>query len=69
MANVPYHDEDEDKAMDKKRSVKEWDCPDCNANNPAGEPIFEGDEIRCNYCGEEYKVLFTEGGKLKLKGL
>ena len=46
---------------------KEFDCPSCNANNPAGDPFGDGEEVLCNYCGEQYMVKVTEEGKLKLR--
>ena len=45
----------------------EFDCPNCNANNPYGDGFRVGEEIRCYYCGTEYKVKITDTGKLKLK--
>ncbi|HVE86739.1 MAG TPA: hypothetical protein VND93_27970 [Myxococcales bacterium] len=46
---------------------KEFDCPSCNANNPNDEGFGDGDELLCNYCGQEYKAKVTEEGRLKLK--
>ncbi len=43
----------------------EFDCPECNANNPID--FFVGEDIRCLYCGIEFKVLPGEGGKFKLR--
>lgn len=63
-----YSDEGEKAAAaEKKRSFDEFDCPVCNANNPYGDGFRVGDEIRCFYCGTEYKVKVTDTGKLKLK--
>ncbi len=68
-----YDDDDEnDKeaaASGPQRKFKEFDCPSCNANNPCGDPIGDGDEIVCNYCGTEYEVKVSEEGKLKLREL
>lgn len=50
-----------------KKNFDEFDCPICNANNPYGDGFKVGDEIRCFYCGTEYKVKVTDTGKLKLK--
>ena len=65
-----YEDEDEKEAKDQHgvgTRFKEFDCPSCNANNPADPPFGDGEEILCNYCGTEYRVKVTEEGRLKLK--
>lgn len=68
---VQYDDSDEIKEMNTNagaaRRFREFDCPDCNANNPVEATIGEGDECLCNYCGNEYKVKVTDEGRLKLK--
>ena len=51
----------------KPKVFDEFDCPLCNANNPYGDGFKENDEIRCFYCGQEYKVKISDNGKLKLK--
>ena len=58
-----------DKAADDiaKKTFDEFDCPICNANNPYGDGFKVGEEIRCFYCGTEFKVKVTDTGKLKLK--
>jgi len=65
---------DDDEAKDAERSEgkgkrKEFDCPNCNANNPTEEPLADGMELLCNYCGNEYKVKLTSEGRMKLKEL
>ena len=67
------HDDFEDDEKEKETGgsgaasrFKEFDCPSCNANNPA-DPFGDGDEVLCNYCGSEYKVKVTDEGKLRLK--
>jgi transcription elongation factor Elf1 len=65
-----YEDHDEDERSSPttgRQSFKEFDCPSCNANNPCDPPLSEGDEILCNYCGSEYQVRVTDGGKLRLR--
>ena len=62
------HDEDEIKAMKSAGSkYKDFDCPTCNANNPVDEPLSDGGEVRCNYCGLEFRVTLPEGGRPKFK--
>lgn len=65
-----YEDEDAKKAEAEagvNSRFKEFDCPSCNANNPADPPFGDGEEVLCNYCGQEYRVRVTEEGRLKLK--
>jgi len=50
-----------------ERHFHEFDCPVCSANNPYDEGFVEGDEVRCFYCGEEFKVTLTTSGRLKLR--
>ena len=63
--------DDDDKSSKSKsgKALKEFDCPTCNANNPTDEPIKDGDEIRCHYCGNDFLVSFTDSGRMKLKEL
>lgn len=68
MALGDYGDEEkEDAAAD--RVFDEFDCPLCNANNPYGDGFKAGDEIRCYYCGSEFKVRVDENGRMKLREL
>jgi ribosomal protein S27E len=68
-----HDDDDEDvgSAMwaGARRRFTDFDCPDCNANNPHDDGFGNGDEVRCYYCGQEFKVLVTDEGRLKLKEL
>lgn len=66
------HYEDDDDARDTaqlgpNRKFKEFDCPDCNANNPSDPPFGNGDELLCNYCGSAWEVRVSDEGRLKLK--
>jgi transcription elongation factor Elf1 len=68
------HEDDEVESKDSigsgtKRRFKDFDCPDCNANNPRDEPFGDGEEVLCYYCGQEYKAHVNDDGKLKLKVL
>jgi DNA-directed RNA polymerase subunit RPC12/RpoP len=66
-----FQDDEKEKdlgaASGSKRRFKEFECPDCSANNPIDESFGNGEEITCNYCGTEYKVVVNDDGKLKLK--
>lgn len=65
-----YEDDDHNKAeagTGTDAKFKEFDCPSCNANNPCDPPFGDGDELLCNYCGQDYKVKVTEEGRAKLK--
>ena len=64
------HDDDDDKdeQFELGGVLTEWDCPDCNANNPCDEKVgAKGVELRCNYCGNEYLCIRTDEGRLKFK--
>jgi hypothetical protein len=66
-----YDPDDDDHKKDleasSKKKIKDWDCPSCNANNPVGEQMRDGEETICNYCGTTFLVKITDEGKLKLK--
>jgi transcription elongation factor Elf1 len=67
MALRDYGGEEEKAESPKKKVFDEFDCPLCNANNPYGDGFMSGDEIRCYYCGSEFRVRVNEEGKMKLK--
>ena len=53
---------------DKVKIFTEFDCPVCDANNPWDEGFKHGDEIRCHYCGADFKVKAYEGSnRFKLR--
>ena len=64
------YDEDSEKesAAEALRAnqLKEFDCPDCNANNQCDPPATDGAEILCNYCGTEF-LLKIQDGKVRFK--
>lgn len=66
-----FHDDDElsPRHGGAKRRFTDFDCPDCNANNPHDEGFGNGDEVRCYYCGQEFKATVNEDGRLRLKEL
>jgi hypothetical protein len=51
------------------RKFGDFDCPNCNANNPYDEKFGDGDEVRCFYCGCEFGARVDDSGRLKLKEL
>ncbi len=53
--------------MTTKEKWTEFECPNCSANNPYDDGFRAGEEIRCFYCGLEFKVIDTGDGKFKLK--
>lgn len=55
--------------LGEDRRFADFDCPDCNANNPYDDGFGDGDEIRCYYCGQEFRVDVSGGGKLRLKAI
>jgi hypothetical protein len=54
-------------AQGSKRRFNEFDCPECNANNPVDGTFGDEDEITCNYCGQELKAHVDDDGRLRLK--
>ncbi|MCP3060745.1 hypothetical protein ACN47A_14085 [Myxococcus fulvus] len=67
MAGDYDFDDDDAKETTKGGSLKEFDCPGCDANNPVHDGFGDGDELRCNYCGCEYKVKISAEGRAKFK--
>ena len=53
--------------LGKSRRFSDFDCPECSANNPWDEAFGDGDDVRCFYCGQEFKAQVNDSGKLKLK--
>ncbi len=51
----------------KVKMLYEFDCPECDANNPYPDGFGQGTEVRCFYCGSEYRVCLSEGGKWKFR--
>jgi len=67
---IDQYDDDEKPSGDdlgRDRRFKDFDCPDCNANNPYDDSFGDGDEVRCYYCGQEFKAQVTDAGRLRLK--
>jgi transcription elongation factor Elf1 len=70
MDKYHFDDDDTEKELAKagvNARFRDFDCPSCNANNPADEPFGNGEQVLCNYCGTEYDVKVTDEGKLKLR--
>jgi DNA-directed RNA polymerase subunit RPC12/RpoP len=68
---LDYYGDDEDvkESGSTKGSRKDFDCPECNANNPLEEALADGQELLCNYCGCEFLVKATDSGRFKFKEL
>jgi transcription elongation factor Elf1 len=62
------HDDGDDDGPATGERFKEFECPDCNAHNPADDGFTVGDEVLCCYCGMEFKAKLS-AGRLKLKPL
>ncbi|MDF1562591.1 MAG: hypothetical protein P1V51_06090 [Deltaproteobacteria bacterium] len=65
---MDQHGYDDDEKEAAKR-YNEFECPDCDANNPVDDGFTDGSEVRCYYCGMAYQVQVTEAGKLKYKAV
>ncbi len=63
-------EDDEPKGADemgRTRRFGDFDCPDCNANNPYDDSFGDGDEVRCYYCGQEFRATVDDSGRLRLR--
>jgi len=58
--------QDED-STEQKKVFTDFDCPDCNANNPYDDGIKHGDEVRCYYCGADFKLRVDDNGKARFR--
>ena len=65
MPQLPHYDEDDEKVAKERR--KDFDCPECSANNPYDDGFSPGDEIRCYYCGQEFRVEIGHDGRWKYR--
>jgi transcription elongation factor Elf1 len=63
---MDFDDDEMGAPADPRR--REFECPDCNAHNPADDGFVVGDEVICFYCGSGFRVLQTVG-KVKLKAV
>ena len=63
-------DDDDEKptgsALGSRRRFEEFECPACSANNPF-DTFGNGDDVLCNWCGMEFRVIVDDEGTLKLK--
>jgi hypothetical protein len=67
----PGYDEEDQGSRDegRRRRFGDFDCPDCNANNPYDDRFGDGEEVRCYYCGQEFRAEVNESGRLRLRPL
>jgi hypothetical protein len=68
------HGYDEDEVPEgpdagQARRFKDFDCPDCAANNPYDDGFGDGEEVRCYYCGQDFRAHVNDSGRLKLKAI
>ena len=57
---APDDSEHDDKEAGKR--FTDFDCPTCDANNPYDDGFGDGDEVRCYYCGADFRVKVSDGG-------
>ncbi|MFN0061275.1 MAG: hypothetical protein ACKVPX_01980 [Myxococcaceae bacterium] len=65
-----HDDSDDEKELGVQGNDKryaDFDCPTCNANNPVEDGLGQGEEVLCNYCGTEFRVMVSDSGKLRLR--
>ena len=61
-----FEEEDEKPSSGGARG-KDFECPSCSANNPYDDGFTAGDEVRCYYCGAEFKVELRDDGRFKYR--
>lgn len=70
---MPIDDYEDERPQDddrgRARRFGDFDCPGCNANNPYDDAFGDGDEVRCYYCGQEYRAEVNDSGRLRLREL
>jgi hypothetical protein len=66
-----YDDDEKPQGEDlgRDRRFPDFDCPDCNANNPHDDSFGDGDEVRCYYCGQEFLAEVNDSGRLRLRAV
>jgi len=62
-----YEDDDDKPAEKGGARAKEFNCPECSASNPYDDGFGDGDEVRCYYCGLEFKAELRDDGKFKFR--
>lgn len=71
-----YMEEDEEKPrlrrgkdgfMRRDDLKYEFDCPECDANNPWPDGFADQGEVQCHYCGEDLLVTFLDNKRMKFK--
>ncbi len=62
------HDDDQEDGDRGARAARrtDFDCIECNANNPIDDGFTAGDEVTCHYCGSSFAVVIVND-KLKFK--
>lgn len=66
-ANEWTDDDDDGPKVGAGGKGKEFECPSCSAHNPYDDGFGDGDEIRCFYCGSEFKVEARDDGRLRFR--
>lgn len=65
----PQQKRDKNGVMRTVGKKYEFDCPECNANNPWDEGFQEDDEVQCHYCAQDLRVVAFEPNRIKWKML
>ncbi|MET0402603.1 MAG: hypothetical protein ABW123_09380 [Cystobacter sp.] len=64
---LDYYEDDDEKDSGSKGGRKDFDCPECSANNPLDDALADGQEVLCNYCGCEFVVKMADNGRFKFR--
>ena len=63
----PKFKRNKDGLMQQVGLIYEFDCPECDANNPWADGFKEGDGVSCHYCHQDLLVHSVEGTRVKFK--
>lgn len=64
---LDHYDDEDEKDGASSGNKKDFDCPECSANNPLDEVLKDGQEVLCNYCGCEFLVKVMDNGRFKFR--
>ncbi|MBM7114965.1 hypothetical protein [Archangium primigenium] len=64
---LDHYDDDDEADSGNKTARRDFDCPECNANNPLDDALTDGQELHCNYCGCEFLVKVGDNGRFKFR--
>jgi transcription elongation factor Elf1 len=69
MSRAGDYDDDDDAPTLKPGAEQffEFDCPECEANNPWPDGFKNKEDVQCHYCGMSFEARVSDEGKLTLR--